>query len=184
MAYIDREKTLFFYNGFYNGFSYQHMADQQTTNKPAEPVVEQGVINRRLSDIRVRSANCEDLDAITDSIEWCHCRYPGEAYGDAGRWDPRCRSWYMNANKDKTSVQLSNPYMGINNKVVFQTFSRFVPIGPEKKDGVVAIDIILGWDVYDVITQDMDILDHFFMVDMQGNLIKHSKIASESFTIS
>lgn len=117
---------------------------------------------------------CEKIDQVTDSIDWCACKYPIDSVTPnfiKYAWDPRCRSWFMNSMRTTDKTIISSPYMSEFGNLVYITFSRFLQVGPGNDDAVSAVDINLHWSIYKTVLRDISFLDHYFIVDLAGNVI-------------
>ena len=109
------------------------------------------------------------MDEVTDSIDWCTCLYPEDSITPnfiRYSWDPRCRSWFMNAMKKTSMTVFSAPYLSDFGGLVYITFSRHFTVGPQKKDAVASVDINLHWRIYKQVLADIGFLDHYFIVDL------------------
>ena len=90
----------------------------------------------------------------------------------------------MLAMRNQERVILSDPYIGLSEGTVFQTFAKYAALGPDKKDFVQGIDINFNWPVYKTIMEDMNIIDHYFFVSKSGNVIMNSKLDQKNFNYS
>jgi len=63
------------------------------------------------------------------------------------------------------------------------TFSKYVPVSTGDRDAVIAVDMNFNWEVYKEIASDMEILSHYFIVDLEGMCIQHSKILPGNFKV-
>lgn len=165
-----------FYNGYWNGVDYNNIFIKSLSD--AEFWIDNGVNNvgflqleevievEKVAPVVTDSGDCLDVDTTTDPLKWCKCTYPDPFYVADGPYDPRCRSWYMGAMRNKGGITLSSPYIDAYSGKAIQTFARYVPVGPDKKDSVQSIDIGWSWHIYKTILEDMEILDQYFVVDL------------------
>ena len=86
-------------------------------------------------------------------------------------YDPRCRAWFQNAVVKKNKVQINDPYQDTISSVVYINFSKFknqrisrqiTGYDTENVHSVMAIDINLGWQLYNQ-TINEDIIDRYYM---------------------
>ena len=56
---------------------------------------------------------------------------------------------------------------------MYNTISKYIKLG--NKDHVVSVDINLAWKEYDIFLKN-EILSHYILVDLKGNVITHSLI--------
>jgi hypothetical protein len=112
---------------------------------------------------------CNDPNAITNSVDWCRCIY-NDSYMQYA-YDPRCRSWYMNSYRDRSKVILSAPYQSDFGELIYITFSRYFNASAKDFEAVAAVDINMNWHVYHEVLADLTFIDHFFLVDLNGNVI-------------
>ena len=141
MAQLEKDKTIFFYVGFYNGMSYFNLDRVKNT-------ISDGSSSSSQVDTFDSATVCQDLPSITNSADYCRCVYPGDTFNGAP-WDGRCRPWYMRAMQDRTGVVLGDPYPENNAPqdgsptLIYITFSKYLSL--DGKDAVVALDLNLGW---------------------------------------
>ena len=83
----------------------------------------------------------------------------------------------MNAIRNPDQTLLSDPYLAADGAFqVYVTFSRHMAVGGGGRDAVSAVDINMNWSVYNLILEDIEFLDHYFIVDLKENVIMHSKM--------
>ena len=63
---------------------------------------------------------------------------------------------------------------------MYHTISKYVQLG--NKDSVVSVDFNLAWKEYDRVLRD-DILSHYILVDLNGNVITHSRISPSNISV-
>lgn len=106
--------------------------------------------------------------------EWCKCTYKNTFHlENTDKYDARCRPWYKAAmlEKNENKVLLSDPYLYQN--VMYTGFANYVPLTSTNKDSIIREDINYAWHLYNDTIFD-EILDHYFLVNVKGNVIKHS----------
>lgn len=125
-----------------------------------------------------------------NSLDWCDCVYNQTSskspafmrnFG-ASSYDARCRSWFMKSNIQKEKVLFFPPYLSDFGEIVYITMSKYITVGPDQREAVVSVDISPTWEIYKVITNmGLPFLDHVFMVDLNENLVFHSRL-NQKFT--
>lgn len=72
-------------------------------------------------------------------------------------------------------------YPSTDKKLIYITFSKYVPLGPgpllnTTKDAVIATDIKLNWNLYNYLLNSTNNLRNFFILDGDFRVILHSQI--------
>ena len=86
----------------------------------------------------------------------------------------------MNSYITQNQALLSDPYLSQFGDLIYTTFNKYFAVGPDKREAVAACDISLSWFLYKkVLVENMDFLDHVFLVGLRDDLIFHSGIKDE-----
>lgn len=65
---------------------------------------------------------------------------------------------------------------------MYAGFAKYVPLTSAKKDSVLREDINNEWHLYNDTIFD-NILDHYFLVSLKGNVLKHSLITPSNMSV-
>ena len=120
MANLDKEKTIFFYVGFYNGITYFQLDRSKITPGVTRP--------DSLPFVAPSTEECTEQDSLpadkVDKQKWCDCKF-GDKHFNGYPYDGRCRPWFIAAYKNRDQVMFSEPYPGSDISLIYITFSKY-----------------------------------------------------------